>query len=864
MGTTLASPAASDHALTLRFAMPHPIRPAVLLSVLAACLPVVAGTAAVPQQASTEAELGYLGFQPPEVTDIRVDEVLLHEDTSGGVLQALHGLAAARGGGFALIWRDQRDGMLSFYWARLDANGALREPERPVAAVPGTTRRFDPAVAIAPDGSGGVAWVSRHGGQQRPWLRTFDAEGAFYGTDRAVEVSEPPPEKPSGGPGAGRGGAAARGRDAAPAPRSPVMLARADGSRTLLWSEGTRLRAASFDVAGGPLRLPWDLATASGEVEVGLRAVEDAQGGLGLLWTASGSVSFARPDPQGGKAVSQSLGAGRARTLLADPAGGFVALLVRGEAAVLRRIGADGKLGAESVWSAPGLRDADLAAAPGGLALLVTVGAPPPRAGRDGARADPPAPRDGGRGAAGADLGPARLELVLLDAAFAPTEPPIPITTGAAREVGGAHLGSNGERLLAAWNDARQGDADIFARVFDAARTGDERLGPEQRVNTDFASSDQIKPDVDALGDRGLAVWQDRRDGPGAIYARRFDLAGPQGPELVLPRPVGGAERAIPAGGAMEPAVALRPDGSALVAWVQRDGGRSRVLGQVLDATGGARSPLLEIDAREGASHERAAVARLAGERGWIVVWPAGGDLGIHARRVAPDGAFPGPARRVNEGDDTTRHADVALLDDGRLVAGWSVHKRGAPEDKHWSVRARFLDAEGTPKGGELAFEPSRRNEDHDPVFAPAKGGGFLMAWCSGLPGDPTHDVNVRLFDAQGRPAGPNLTPCFLANEQDLPDVTRLADGSFAVVWEDDVSYFDHVYVRRIAADGRSMGPWMRVNKLDTKFIADRVEPRITALGDGWAAVYADRQRSQGFDTRLKIVGPRFDAPGGG
>jgi hypothetical protein len=139
-----------------------------------------------------------------------------------------------------------------------------------------------------------------------------------------------------------------------------------------------------------------------------------------------------------------------------------------------------------------------------------------------------------------------------------------------------------------------------------------------------------------------------------------------------------------------------------------------------------------------------------------------------------------------------------------------------------------------------------------------------MMAWCSGIPSDPTHDVNVRLFDAQGRPAGPNVTPCFFANEQDYPDITRLADGSYVVAWEDDVSYYDQSYVRRISADGKSMGPMMRIGTLETLFVLDRVVPRITAFGDGWASVFADRQRSLGFDARLKIVGPRFDPPEGG
>ncbi len=129
-----------------------------LLLALAACVPVVAGT--FPPNAEDQKhdpELGFLGFQPPEVGAIRVADALLHQDTTGGVIQQLLGIGGSQGGGFGLVWRDQRDGTLGIFCARVDADGVLREPERPVTATQGTTRRFDPAVAIAADGSGAVA-----------------------------------------------------------------------------------------------------------------------------------------------------------------------------------------------------------------------------------------------------------------------------------------------------------------------------------------------------------------------------------------------------------------------------------------------------------------------------------------------------------------------------------------------------------------------------------------------------------------------------------------------------------------------------------------------------------------------------------
>ena len=99
-------------------------------------------------------------------------------------------------------------------------------------------------------------------------------------------------------------------------------------------------------------------------------------------------------------------------------------------------------------------------------------------------------------------------------------------------------------------------------------------------------------------------------------------------------------------------------------------------------------------------------------------------------------------------------------------------------------------------------------------------------------------------------------------SEQDYPQIARLSDRSLAVAWEDDVSGYDHAYVRRIAKAGQALGPTVRLNELETKAVEDRQAPVIAALGDGLVAVWSERRRSLGWDIYLRIVGPRFDEVG--
>jgi hypothetical protein len=158
-----------------------------------------------------------------------------------------------------------------------------------------------------------------------------------------------------------------------------------------------------------------------------------------------------------------------------------------------------------------------------------------------------------------------------------------------------------------------------------------------------------------------------------------------------------------------------------------------------------------------------------------------------------------------------------------------------------------------------MGFDRTMRGQDWDPTFAAASGGGFLMAWCSGAPSDPGKDVVARLFDAKGQPAGPLLPISPLANEQDHGHVIRLADGTWAVAWEDDISMHDQTYLRRIQKNGRELGPTVLINELETQSVPDRQAPVVAPLSDGIAALWNDRRRSKGWDVYLKLLGPRFD-----
>lgn len=84
-----------------------------------------------------------------------------------------------------------------------------------------------------------------------------------------------------------------------------------------------------------------------------------------------------------------------------------------------------------------------------------------------------------------------------------------------------ANLGMNGSTLIAAWNDDRNGDKDIYAQKLSAA--GMPLWSEDLKVNISLDAADQIMPAL-AIRSNGQAIgaWQDNRNGLGEIYAAVF------------------------------------------------------------------------------------------------------------------------------------------------------------------------------------------------------------------------------------------------------------------------------------------------------------------------------------------------------
>jgi hypothetical protein len=186
-------------------------------------------------QSGPPAEPGVFGTVAPQSVDVRLPDTLVNQDKTGGANQVLMALSASPGGGFAAVWRDQRDGMLGLYLGRIDAQGQLREPERPIHA-PHSGRRLEPAVALGKDDAGAVVWIANGGGGIIPWVRTFDAHGGWLCNDRALPADEAPSPHMSRDNG----------------PRLPAIAAIPGGGYVVAWTQVGQVKFQELEHDGTP------------------------------------------------------------------------------------------------------------------------------------------------------------------------------------------------------------------------------------------------------------------------------------------------------------------------------------------------------------------------------------------------------------------------------------------------------------------------------------------------------------------------------------------------------------------------------------------------------------------------------------
>jgi hypothetical protein len=220
------------------------------------------------------------------------------------------------------------------------------------------------------------------------------------------------------------------------------------------------------------------------------------------------------------------------------------------------------------------------------------------------------------------------------------------------------------------WTSNQNGNLDVFARQYNAAGTA---LGAEMQVNTTAAGAQsEAHLAMDSSGNF-VVVWtaDGNLDGDGkGVFAQRFDSSGAK---------LGGEVRVATqtSKDQMQPAVAMAPGGSYVVAWTSesQDGDHNGIFAQRFNAAGVAQGAEFLVNTTTHDHQDSPAVAIDSAGR-FTVVWQSnnqdGSNKGIYAQSYDAAGFTIGSEFRVNA---TTANAQslpaIAMRANGDFAVAW-------------------------------------------------------------------------------------------------------------------------------------------------------------------------------------------------
>jgi hypothetical protein len=342
--------------------------------------------------------------------------------------------------------------------------------------------------------------------------------------------------------------------------------------------------------------------------------------------------------------------------------------------------------------------------------------------------------------------------------------------------------------------------------------------------------------DVAVAADGTATVtWSARDGGAFAVYARRISPEGTPGATVLLSDPTQDA---------LDPHVAVAPDGTATVAWVRSDGSSLLVQARRIapDGTPEAGTKNLSQTGRDASAPQ----LTVAADGTATVVWQRfdGFNYLVQERRLDPAGNRipPDSVNVLSASGADAVEPQVAAGPAGIATVVWSRYtSTGA------AVEARRIEASGAPAGATAVLSPAERNAVQ-PRVATSADGGAAVVWTVSE-GGHTLIQGLRL-DPLGNPLSLPLLLSAAGRDAVEPDLAVGPDGTATAVWErfDGAAFV--IQGRHLLADGSLAAP---VDLSATG--ADAAEPGVAVSPGGAATVLWSRSDGSRFLVQRRDLG---------
>lgn len=373
----------------------------------------------------------------------------------------------------------------------------------------------------------------------------------------------------------------------------------------------------------------------------------------------------------------------------------------------------------------------------------------------------------------------------------------IPLTGAGDDQVNPVVVSDGAGGAIVAWEDSRNGNTDIYAQRVDAAGVRQWRA---DGVALCIATGDQTGPMIVSDGAGGAIVtWQDARNGDKDVYAQRVDASG------TVMWTADGVALGAATGDQTDPVLATDGAGGAIVTWTDARNILKNIYAQRVDATGtvlwtvdgapictaandGARLPAIVSDDAGGA----------------VVVWidSRNADADIYAQRVDGSGAVQWTVDGVPLCTAVGEQSSPRVATDGAggAIATWDDHRVAPPSE---DIYAQRIDMSGTvqwtPDGVPICNEI---NIQDYPEIVSDDAGGAIITWVD-LRADEG-DVYAQRVNSVGIPQWtPNGVGVSTAQfGQGFPQIIPDGAGGAIVTWGDARNSASDIYAQRLNAFG--------------------------------------------------------------
>ncbi|MEZ6122852.1 MAG: DUF4347 domain-containing protein [Planctomycetaceae bacterium] len=317
---------------------------------------------------------------------------------------------------------------------------------------------------------------------------------------------------------------------------------------------------------------------------------------------------------------------------------------------------------------------------------------------------------------------------------------------------GNVAMDANGNYVVV-WEDRRSGNADAYAKVYNA--DGSVRVNEFRVHAANTSAQDWVNV---AMADNGnfVVTWSDNRSGTYETYMRLFNISGTALTGETLVSQGFGTEDGH--------AVDFAADGSFVITWQRAGTNSGDIYFQRYNSAGVAQ----------------------------------GGNTVANTTNTYVSG--------------TQNHPDVAVNDDGSFVISWMSNGQ---DGSSYGMYAQRFTAAGAKVGGEIQLAQTSSGDQWYGTIDNDSSGNFVATWMSAGQDGSGNGIFARQFNSSGTALGNEFqVNTWTSGDQGSPNISVDDDGDFVITWHDasghDGTGFG-VYAQQYDSSGNAIGVETRI-----------------------------------------------------